>query len=209
MNIQASLSFIIKKKKASATGHHRRRQATAMKWRRLRRRGSEEHERREERKRKKIFLKKKWMFSAGGVGRAGEWKSPQKKTCALSINLNPTYLYSATQLPFNIHNLLQLSQVCVSSLKPTFIVHLSKNELVAKDYHPKSIFLCTTFGCFSYCVIFSCGFVCIRVYLHLKRCLFVFLRLGFTESQHLGLCVLFCFTYISIVGKECRRKSNY
>ena len=142
--------------------------------------------------------KKKWMFSAGGVGRAGEWKSPQKKTCALSINLNPTYLYSATQLPFNIHNLLQLSQVCVSSLKPTFIVHLSKNELVANDYHPKSIFLCTTFGCFSYCVIFSCGFVCIRVYLHLKRCLFVclfvcFCEVGFYRIIAFGIVCFFLF----------------
>ena len=137
--------------------------------------------------------KKKWMFSAGGVGRAGEWKFPHKKTCALSINLNPTYIYSATQLPFNIHNLLQLSQVCVSSLKPTFIVHLSKNELVAKDYHPKSIFLCTTFGCFSYCVIFSCGFVSIYLLLKLSLHVCLFFQVGFYRIIAFGIVCFFLF----------------
>ena len=57
--------------------------------------------------------------------------SSSTKTRALSINLNSTYIYSAT-LPFNIHNLLQFSQVCFSSPKPTFEVH----------------FLCTSFNCF-------------------------------------------------------------
>ena len=96
------------------------------------------------------------MFSAGGAGRA-----PQKKTRALSINLN--ILSHSAALQYS--QPLQPSQVCVSSPKPIFEVHLSKNELVAKDYRPKSIFLCTTFGFFSsdffHVGLFVYVFICI------------------------------------------------
>ena len=104
----------------------------------------------------------------------GWFKIKQSQTLSrLSHSPSPLSLSLHSQAPsplsLSLHSqeLRQFSQVCFSSPKPTFEVH----------------FLHTSFGCFSYCVIFSYGFVC--VYLTVKCCLYVlffFFRLGFTES---------------------------